>query len=153
MNQDVNADMIAALDRVMRLLRRRPNRSNFYGRGTYRILHTIETEGEITTRQLAEKLDIRTSSLNEKLPKLEEAELIQRKRAEKDQRVFVVSLLSKGREYLEDIREERKDFLRSLNGILSQEETMALKNLLDQFANGIEEIIQDQGLDKQEMKE
>lgn len=141
MEQNMNGELISSLDRVMRLLRRRPQKDQSFGRGTFRILRIIEKEGEISTKRLAEKLEIRTSSLNEKLPKLEEELFIERKRDEKDQRVFVVSLLEKGQKHLEEIREDRRDFLNSFPGVLSEEEIIELKRLLDKLASGMEEVM------------
>ena len=141
MSTIINETMLSALDRVMRLMRRIPTKQkNNIGRGVYRLLTRIQNNPGISTRELANRMEIRPSSLNERLSKLEEAELITRTRDENDQRVFIVNLLPKGEEHLDLINEEREIFNQSISQILSTEEANQLTELVNKLSNGIEAL-------------
>lgn len=129
--------ILPALDRVMRLLRRRPAAGQHAGRGVFRLLSLIRETPGISTRELAEGLDVRPSSLNEKLARLEEAEILRRVRDAEDQRVFLLELLPKGEAHLEEIRAVRKDMNEALGGILTEEEASQLTGLLHKLAEGL----------------
>lgn len=135
-----NEAMLASLDRVMRLLRRRPAKRTNLGRGVYRLLVMIRDREEITTRELAELLEIRPSSLNERLSRLESEQLIMRERDPRDQRVFLVRLLPAGEAHLEEIRQERSAFNEAVGKILTEEEAKVLMGLTDKLAEGIEAL-------------
>ena len=138
-DQNNEEQMLGALDRVMRLLRWRPTERPHGGRGVFRMLRLIELLDGISTRDLADRLDVRPSSLNEKLAGLEAKGLIQRDRDDKDQRVFVVRLLPRGRQHLEHLRQERTELADQLAGILTPEETAELTHLAQKLAAGLEE--------------
>lgn len=144
-----NENMIAALDRVMRLMRRRPKNGENLGRGVYRLLSLIEKNQGISTKQLADMLEIRPASLNERLFRLEESGIVVRSRAKMDQRVFVVHLLPKGVEHLERIREDRKDFNQAISQILDDEESVQLTALANKLSDGIEEMLQSEEMQKE----
>jgi DNA-binding MarR family transcriptional regulator len=135
MNQE---EMLASLDRVMRLLRRRPSGKAHMGRGVFRMLNIIHSNEGISTRELAELLDLRPSSLNEKLAQLEKDQLLMRVRSPLDQRVFVVQLEPKCIAMLEEISEDRKRFNEAIGEILSDEETKILTHLALKLSDGLE---------------
>lgn len=137
---NTNESMLAALDRVMRLLRRGHSANSHGGRSLYRILGIIHKQDGISTRELAELLDMRPSSLNERLFDLEHDGLIVRTRNENDQRVFIVRLLAKGIEQLEHIKHERVAFNAKVAHILSEEEAIELTKLTLKLANGLEDL-------------
>ena len=139
-DKDNQEEMLASLDRVMRLLRRRPAGKQHVGRGVYRILSIVQENEGISTRELSELLDLRTSSLNEKLARLEQEEMLLRVRDTRDQRSFVVKLQSKGEEHLEAIRMERKQLNKAIGSILAEEESRELTQLLLKLADGIEQL-------------
>ncbi|MGI6535807.1 MAG: MarR family winged helix-turn-helix transcriptional regulator [Eggerthellaceae bacterium] len=64
------------------------------GRG--RILSLLQLKDGIKTKDLAKILDIRVSSLNELLAKMEAAGLIERRQSEADKRVMLIYLTEKG---------------------------------------------------------
>ena len=108
----------------------------------YRILSIVQENGEISTRDLSELLDLRSSSLNEKLARLEQEEMLLRVRDTRDQRSFVVKLQPKGEEHLKAIRTERKQLNKSIGTILAEEESRELTQLLRKLADGIEQLRQ-----------
>ena len=138
--------MIASLDRVMRLLRRRQSSKHHFGRGVYRLLKIIQEKETISTRELAERLDVRPSSLNEKLSHLEQEEILIRERDPGDQRVFIIKLKKKGEEHLNKIHLERKQFSESIKDILTKEESSKFTELAKKLADGLEEIPQSDSL-------
>lgn len=64
------------------------------GRG--RILSLLQLKDGVRTKDLAKILDIRVSSLNELLAKMEAAGLVERKQSEADKRVMLIYLTEKG---------------------------------------------------------
>ena len=139
---NTNENMLASLDRVMRLLRRGHSNNSHGGRSVYRMLAIIQRHEGISTRELAERLDMRPSSLNEKLVDLEQDELIRRTRNEQDQRIFMIQLQAKGIEQLEAIKQERVAFNTKVAGILSETEAMELSKLATKLSDGLEELMQ-----------
>ncbi|MNI19323.1 MarR family transcriptional regulator [Paenibacillus graminis] len=67
-------------------------------RGQGRILAFLRMKDGISTKDLSYMLDIRVSSLNELLAKLEKAEYITRKPSETDKRIILIYLTQKGQE-------------------------------------------------------
>ena len=67
-------------------------------RGQGRILAFLRMKDGISTKDLSYMLDIRISSLNELLAKLEKAEYIIRKPSEADKRIMQIFLTAKGQE-------------------------------------------------------
>ena len=139
---NANENMLASLDRVMRLLRRGHSNNSHGGRSVYRMLAIIQRHEGISTRELAERLDMRPSSLNEKLVDLEHDELILRTRNGHDQRIFMIQLQAKGLEQLEAIKQERVAFNTKVAGILSETEAMELSKLATKLSDGLEEMMQ-----------
>jgi DNA-binding MarR family transcriptional regulator len=130
--------MLAKLDLVMRLLRRRPVGKQRLGRGVYRLLNRIREHEGISTRELADSLGMRPSSLNEKLASLEKEEIIIRERDQKDQRVFIVKLQPKGVELYDEIIAERQNMNEAIGRILSEEEMKTFTSLAEKLAEGLE---------------
>ncbi len=132
--------MLAQLDRVMRLLRRRPAGRPAVSRGAFRLLGIVQAMGTISTRELAIELDVRPSSLNEALTQLEQEQMLLRTRDPQDQRVFLVRLQPKGEERLKVMRAERDRLNGEITKILTGEETAALTLLTEKLADGLERL-------------
>ena len=143
MNNKINSNedsMLTNLDRVMRQLRRRPKGSNHIGRGTYRLLKTISEFPGISTRDLSEALEIRQASLNEKLMKLENEEMIKREKDLKDGRIRIVYLEPSGKEHLKRSQEYKSKINDSIATILTLEEIQIMSSLAKKLAIGLEAI-------------
>ncbi len=132
--------MLASLDRVMRTLRRRPAGKQKLGRGGYRLLKIISEQPNTPTRVIADRLGMRTSSLNERLVRMEAEGVITRERDEKDQRVFVVNISPEGEAVLEGLHSERQKMSRVIEGILTEEEIDTLTKLADKLSRGLKEL-------------
>ncbi len=130
--------VVEELHRVLRFLRRRPAGAPRGGR-IYRILEPIEQHEEVSTRELAEILDVRPSSLNEMLSRMEQDGLIMRRRDPQDQRVFLVSLTQEGSSQMQQLREATAKSYSVIGQILSVQEQQTLVSLCRKLANGLEE--------------
>lgn len=140
MEYQTQEKVLASFDRVMRLLKRCPTSRSRHGRGVYRLLTIINENKKTSTRDLAELLDVRPSSLNERLVILEQEELIKRDRDLSDQRVFLVELLPKGKQHLDKIIQEQLKFNEELGKILTIEESETLVLLTEKLAKGLEPL-------------
>lgn len=67
-------------------------------RGQGRIIAILKMQDSISTKDLSYLLDIRISSLNELLSKMEKADYIKREPSESDKRVMLVKLTEKGKD-------------------------------------------------------
>lgn len=137
--QERRDEVAAILDRVMRLLRRGNNKTGL-GRAAGRVLRTLMMAGAMTTRDLAKRLDVRISSLNETLKKLEEEGLIMRTRSEMDGRVYVLVLTTEGRRLAEKIRRDRLARERLMASFLTEEERAEFIRLAQKLVEGLEMI-------------
>ena len=139
-NIKIEEQILAQLDRVMRLLKRRPAGKKHLGRGVFRILQTVKDHTGISTRALADRMELRPSSLNERLLRLEQDGYLTRERDPNDQRVFLVRLNPKGEDLLLEIMNERAERHASIAGILTDEEMMMMNQLMDKLATGLDAL-------------
>lgn len=140
MNQlNKEATMLASLDRVMRTLRRRPLGKQKIGRGGYRLLKIISEHPNSPTRILADQLGMRTSSLNERLVRLEAEGVITRSRDENDQRVFVINIAPKGEKLLKALHVERQQMSQVIEKILTEDEIITMTQIADKLSSGLKE--------------
>ena len=102
------------------------------GRG--RILALLKLKDGIATREMAQILGIRVSSLNEVLAKMEKDGYIERVQSEEDGRVMLVSLTDKGREE----EQPQTRFHDRMFAGMSDEELASLGALLDRVIANIE---------------
>lgn len=137
--------MLAALDQVIRILRRQPAGKQHLGRGVYRVLNNIEQNKAIATRELADRLNMRSSSLNEKLGNLVKEGYIDRQRDPEDRRVFMVSLNAKGEDLLEELRLERKKRAGSIGSILTEKEIEEMTRIAVKLGEGLETLGEQKG--------
>lgn len=131
-------NMLGNLDKVMRQLRRMPVGSHRTSRGTYRLLKKVFESPGISTRELAELMDIRRASLNEKLLRLENEGMIMRNKDSKDQRVQLVHLEKTAIEHMENIKKTRFQKSEIITQILTDQEIHELGILADKLAKGLE---------------
>jgi len=89
-------------------------------RGQGRVLAALKMQPEISTKDLAYLLGIRTQSLNELLGKLERKGFITRMQSERDKRVILVKLTEKGK--LEKQQDSSESKLAALFDCLNEEE-------------------------------
>lgn len=103
-------------------------------RGQGRILAFLRMKDGISTKDLSYMLDIRVSSLNELLAKLEKADYITRKPSETDKRIMLIYLTQKGQEEEEQELDSSNIFAR-----LSPEEQGVFGEYLVRIITTLEE--------------
>ena len=105
-------------------------------KGQGRVLALLKLKDGVSTKELATILDLRVSSLNETLAKMEKAGLVERRPSEADKRVMLAYLAEKGKAQQQDEPVENPHaFL--LEGF-SEEELDALEGFLDRMIANIE---------------
>lgn len=104
------------------------------GGGEYaqqKILRILQCRKEIPQKEMQDILKIQPGSLSELTAKLEEKELIARKRSEEDQRRIVLQITQKGEEWISRFRETKDEHMFSA---LSEKERAQLRGLLEKIA-------------------
>ncbi|MCL1949067.1 MAG: MarR family transcriptional regulator [Turicibacter sp.] len=102
-------------------------------RGQGRILAFLQIKDGLSTKELSYMLDIRVSSLNEMLAKLEKGGFITRRPSESDKRVILNFLTEKGRTAPTEANEEFNLF-----GCLDPEEIHQLNGMMDKMIAHLE---------------
>lgn len=119
---DERYDVSEALLRLIRTMRRRPRSPGQASPGHRRLLRMIAEHEASSSRELAQKLDIRPASLTGMLQKLEQRGEIIRVRDGKDSRVVRVSISAKGSAVLAARDAERKQSIDAFSRCLSDDE-------------------------------
>lgn len=102
-------------------------------RGQGRIIAILKMQDGISTKDMSYLLDIRISSLNELLSKMEKAGYIKRESSEADKRVMLVRLTEKGKNEQQQELNPGKIF-----DCLSDDEQKAFEEYLDRVIASIE---------------
>ncbi len=104
--------------------------------GRVRLMNMLKETGQLSQREIAEKLEIRPQSLSELLAKTEAEGFIVRRQDENDKRISVVSLTPKGEEQLIIMRKANREHAEALFAPLSEREKddflIILKKLTEQ---------------------
>ena len=98
--------------------------------GRVRLMNMLKENGELSQKEIAEKLDIRPQSLSELLVKMESDGFISRRQDKDDKRVIVVALTEKGEEQLVVLRQVNREHAEKLFSPLTEEEKDALIAIL-----------------------
>ncbi len=137
--QETIAQKLMTVQRLMGGVRRgRPRRRDAH-RGQGRILTFLKLKDGVSTRDLAEVLGIRVSSLNEVLGRMERDGLIERRQSPDDGRVMLVYLTDRGR-----AQEAPRAFDEALFAGFSDEELQTLGALLDRLIANLEAQLTDE---------
>ncbi|MCD8218033.1 MAG: MarR family transcriptional regulator [Clostridiales bacterium] len=114
-------------------------RFQFAGKGSQeRVLEILKERGDITQRELTERLGIKPGSSSELVAKLEHAGMIRRSPNEKDRRMMNLSLTEAGMKQamkVDGLREKRQEEMFSM---LTSEEKEILLELLEKVNHGWE---------------
>lgn len=111
------------------------------GRGQGLVLRALAEKDGMTQTEIAEKLDIRPSSLGELVVKLEENGFVERRQNENDKRVINVYLTEKGREMDKEFMNSRRQSAEAWCAGLSEEEKALLSELLGKLVSSMEESL------------
>ena len=127
-----------SLLRLVRVMRRRPAETGQQSRGSRKLMRIIAAHSGASSRELADMMDIRPSSLTEMLNKLEESGIVVRTRDEKDMRVVRVSISELGAEELKRHKEARRQYFDILAEGLDEQEQKVFCELCDRLAERAE---------------
>ncbi|MDR2259428.1 MAG: MarR family transcriptional regulator [Azoarcus sp.] len=94
------------------------------------ILSILGESGQVSQRELLERLHVRSASLSELLIKMEKSGDITRQRSEKDRRNFILQLTGQGRMKLTEHHQHHRQNAKHLFSILSDAERASLAALL-----------------------
>lgn len=137
--QETIAQKLMTVQRLMAGVRRGPDRRRDAHRGQGRILTFLKLKDGVSTRDLAEVLGVRVSSLNEVLGRMERDGLIERRQSPDDGRVMLVYLTDKGR-----AQEAPKPFDERLFEGFSDEDLETFGALLDRVIINLEAQLTDE---------
>lgn len=142
-----NMDVLEHFLRLSRTLRRQQTSSHGHdkqhhnsdspagskGHGGARLLAVLASNDGVRSNQLAELLDIRPPSLTQRLNRLEEMGLIERRRDEIDSRAIRVFLTDKGREHLRAKKTEQLALAARIDACLTLDEQAQFCALCDKL--------------------
>ena len=137
---EMNTELYEKLGRLMRLLHKHHLRAYAERgpmadptRGQGRLIAILKMQDGISTKDLSYLLDIRISSLNELLSKMEKAGYIIRESSEADKRVMLVKLTEKGKS------EQQQEWSpNEIFNCLSEDEQKTFGEYLDRVIASIE---------------
>lgn len=78
------------------------------------VLEMLLHKGEQPVQKIAEKILVTSGTITYVIDKLQQKELVYRKKCEKDKRIFYICLTTKGEEVISEIFKEHKKFLEEL---------------------------------------
>lgn len=131
-------DLQHHLMRLARMLRRRPADGGRISRSGLQLIEIIMEEDGIRTSDLAERLDLRPSSLTDLLKRMEEEGDVARVRDENDSRVVRVYATQQARGALAQRQAERARQAESLRAHLGAEEYAAFCATCDKLSDFLE---------------
>jgi len=138
-------DLFELIKKMNRMIKRVPaavNQDNA-SRGQGRTLHIIMENNGIRSKELAGLLDLRPSSLTEKLDKLEADGNIRRVRDRHDARVVRLYITKKGKEAVSCRLREKEKRGNVFSAYFSQEEKEQFRVLGEKFCAGMEKMIKE----------
>lgn len=133
-NADINDRIVINLRELGHKIRFR-----FEGKGSQeRVLGILKEQGDITQRELTERLGIKPGSASELLAKLENAGMILRSQNDEDRRMVNISLTEAGRERAKKVDGLREKKQEEMFACMTAEEKETLLGLLEKLNRGWE---------------
>jgi DNA-binding MarR family transcriptional regulator len=100
----------------------------------------INSNGEISQKEIEEKLNVSRATISETLTKMEKYEMIKRESGT-DSRTKIIKLTEKSIEIHKYMTETFDNISNKIENILSEEETKRLKELLIKLSDGLEKEV------------
>lgn len=100
----------------------------------------INSNGEISQKEIEEKLNVSRATISEILTKMEKYEMIKRESGT-DSRTKIIKLTEKSIEIHKYMTETFDNISNKIENILSEEETKKLKELLVKLSDGLEKEV------------
>lgn len=144
MSNTISNNLFNALQRLNRQMHRQSHRmmppKDGLHRGQIHLLHLISQNDGIIQRDLAERLDMRPSSLTEMLTGLEQNSYIVRKQDEKDKRIIHVYVAEAGKTAIDGFSQANDKLADSLFSCLTTEEMEKMIELVDRINTNLEVV-------------
>lgn len=96
-------------------------------------LQIIINNEDITIGELSQKMNLACSTITDLVSRMENTELVLRKKDEKDKRVVRIEVLDKGHEILHLVMEKRRDYLSEKLTDIDSENKHALNDALEKL--------------------
>jgi len=77
----------------------------------FRALQILINDGEMTISELSQKMDLACSTITDLVDRMENSELVKRRKDKKDKRVVRIEVLNKGNDILEKVLQKRIEYL------------------------------------------
>lgn len=137
MNEDISEKLFVQLHQCVNLMlrvhhaARHENMPEMY-RGQGRLLMILSKEDGLTNGEICERMDIRPSSVNDLVSKLENAGYVTKKERENKRQVGYY-LTQKGKETVKNFSQKRIPVMRDTFSALTDEEQVELNRLLEKL--------------------
>ncbi len=145
--ENARPDVMLAVMKLTRSMRRRPPRPEEGGHhpGMGRTLGILAENEGASSRELAEVLDIRPSSLTELLTRFEGEGLVSRTTDPDDRRVIRVSLTEKGKELAAKMKAEHEERVARVNACFTEEEAVTFCAMCERLGAHLESLAGEDG--------
>jgi MarR family transcriptional regulator, organic hydroperoxide resistance regulator len=130
---DVRLAFVELLGAERRLRSREQNRSHDLTQSQLRALSALSKVDEVTAGELAKSADLNPASVTAMLDQLEANDIIERRRAEQDRRMCMVSLTGKGRAILDERQANWLAMWQEHFGDMSEEELSAALKVIQKM--------------------
>jgi len=139
-------DVIFAVMKLTRSMRRRPPaHGEGFHPGMGMPLEVLAGNPGVSSRELAELLDIRPSSLTELLTRLESEGLVVRTADENDRRVSRVSLTEKGTELAKEMKADHEERKAKASACFTDEEAVKFCDMCARLGEHLESLARQDG--------
>ena len=133
--KNINLNLIVAMERTHKALfsKLEKNIQSFgLNISEFGVLEMLHHKGVQPVQKVADKILVTSGTITYVINKLEQKELVIRKKCEKDKRIFYVHLTEKGEELISGIFKEHKSYIDELfKGLDEEYKKELLKNLLE----------------------
>ena len=124
-------ELIDHITKLTRIVRRMPNME--VSRSGFTLLKAVMEHDGIRTLELADILDVRPSSLSERLDRLEADGYLKRRKSQDDMRVVLIYPTEKTRTDFKRIKTENQAYYSKLSQCLTEEETKTFCEISDKL--------------------
>ena len=105
----------------------------------FRALQILINDGAMTISELSQKMDLACSTITDLVDRMENSELVKRKKDKKDKRVVRIEVLSKGNNILDKVLQKRIEYLSIKLKNLSNNDKVHLRDALENLYLEIKE--------------
>jgi MarR family transcriptional regulator, 2-MHQ and catechol-resistance regulon repressor len=132
--RDINLNIVLAMARAHNSLFSKLEKNiqeNELNISEFGVLEVLYNQGDQSVQKIAEKILVTSGTITYIINKLEGKNLVQRRKCEKDKRVFYVSLTEDGEKLIEEVFKKHKEYVDNLfSGIDENSKRNLLKNLI-----------------------